>query len=101
MVSVRARSMLNTVLVVSGALLIGQYAHLTVVTGQAAPADPIQLGTLATGCLLVGLGYVVGVSPEEELPGREAEGDADAAEEFDPELSPVGEDLDADRRDGE
>lgn len=96
MVPVRFRAMANTVLVVSGALLIGQVLHVTVVTNQAPLTASLQLTKLAVGAVFVGVGWLIGVPPDEQVP--EGEVDADADTEFDPEMSPVGEELSGGQR---
>lgn len=82
----RARSLLHTVLVVLGALLVGQALHVSVVTGQASPAAPAVLGQFVVGLALIVGGYALGG----RSPGADAAADGDDEEAFDPDLSPLG-----------
>lgn len=99
MFSVRFRALLNTMLVVVGALLIGQVIHVTVVTGEARLLTVAQIGQAAVGVGLVVLGRLIH-NPVDEAERRyrqreaEASADGDPQAEFDPDLSPIGSDLD-------
>jgi hypothetical protein len=95
LVSVRAKSILNQMLVVGATLLLGSAIHVGFVAGTAEPTSPAVVLRAVAGGLLGIAGYATRVSREERL-GTEggeseagADGDATAGEEFDPEVSPL------------
>jgi len=91
MISPRLRSLVNSVLWVLGAVMIGGALNTSVVAGEAPLTAPGVLTQLTVGVVLVVVGYALRPTPE-GLPGRsvaedpEPEGD----DAFDPELSPLG-----------
>ncbi len=91
MTSPRFRSLVNTVLWVLGAVMIGGALNTSVVSGEAPVTAPDVLIQLAVGVGLVVVGYVLRPSPE-GLPGRSESDDTAEAdgEAFEPELSPAG-----------
>lgn len=103
MLSKRFSAVLATGFWVAGALLIGQAIHRSVVTGELAVTAPGTVIPAVFGALLLLIGRRLDVHPSEylEYVGDESEGraagEADAgdgrsdAAEFDPELSPLGE----------
>lgn len=90
------RRLLNTVLVVTGALVIGQAFHESLVTGEAELLSTRILLLLVGGSVAVAIGYFV-----RPVPGRSKGGEIDeemddrerSQGEFDADLSPVGEQL--------
>lgn len=90
MIPPRLRSLLNTVLWVLGAVMIGGALNTSVVSGEAPLTAPGVLVQLAVGVGLVVVGYALRPSPE-GLPGRSESGDtvAKESEAYDPELSPI------------
>jgi dipeptide/tripeptide permease len=92
MVNVHVRMVLNTLFVVSGALLIGQMLNDTIVTGQATLLGPSSVIKFTLGVIFIGLGYLVKATPSEQKEAFgiiEDSGD-NADTEFDPEMSPIG-----------
>lgn len=81
MLGPRLRSVLNTVLVVVGALVIGGALHLSLVRGQVSLTAPVTLGRIALGLVLIGVGYWIRVPTDEQVPDEE--------EDLDPDLSPL------------
>lgn len=103
MLSKRFSAVLATGFWVAGALLVGQAIHRSVVSGELAVTAPGTVIPAVFGVLLLLVGRRLDVHPSEflEYVGEEADergadgvnrgdGQADAAE-FDPELSPLGE----------
>ena len=109
MPSARFYGLLSTVLLVVGALAVGQALHLTVVTGQVTYASPAFVLQFGVGLVLIALGYRArrpvaesyGLTSDERAdetdgasrrprgePGDRS--DAGAEDGFDPELSPLG-----------
>lgn len=91
MIPPRLKSLVNSVLWVLGAIMIGGALNTAVVAGEAPLTAPGVLLQLGVGAGLVVVGYALRPTPE-GLPGRtepdESSDEADA--EFDPELSPLG-----------
>lgn len=100
--------MLSTVLLVTGALVLGESLHGSVVTGQYAVTSPWAVFRAALGLVFIALGYrfQTPVSEYTSLPSEESKPetettDADAtdaadpidadATDFDPEMSPLSE----------
>lgn len=98
MIPPRLRSLVNSVLWVLGAVMMGGALNTSVVAGEAPLTAPGILLQLAVGAALVAVGYALRPRPD-GLPGRsepdEPAGDEEAA--FDPELSPVGSGRDDER----
>ncbi len=105
MVQARTRAWLSTVTLVVGALLIGDAIHGVVTIGAFGPTSPAALLRVVAGIALVAVGaqlrtpaesYISSVDPEPDETGS-ADGDG----EFEPELSPLGGEMEAqDREDG-
>lgn len=106
MISIRLLALLSTFLLVTGALLVGDALHGSVVTGQYPITSPAAVVRMVVGLGCIALGYrfqtpaseYTSVTSEEVA---EADPEADADEnEFDPEMSPLSgeefETLDAD-----
>lgn len=108
MVSTRFYGLISTVLLVVGALLVGQGFHLSLVTGEIALASPAFVLHLGLGSVLIALGYRARrpVAEAYDLTSDDAGGDEAARREpdrgdgtprsgedaeFDPSLSPMGE----------
>ncbi|QLG62917.1 hypothetical protein [Halorarum salinum] len=108
MVSTRFYGLISTVLLVVGALLVGQGFHLSLVTGEIALASPAFALHLVLGSVLIALGYRARrpVAEAYDLTSGDAgEGEASRREpdrgdgtprsgedaEFDPSMSPLGE----------
>jgi hypothetical protein len=102
MVSVRFLGLISTVLLLVGALLVGEAIHVTFVTGQVAVTSPSFFAPLVIGSVLLLLGYRAR-APVAEAYDLTSDGDeepskprpdaprADEAEdEFDPGMSPLG-----------
>lgn len=90
MIPGRLRSLLNSVLWVLGAVMIGGALNTSVVTGSAPLTAPGVLLQIGIGTALVVLGYSLRPSPA-GLPGRtESDEPEEDGPAFDPELSPVG-----------
>lgn len=125
MVSTRFLSMISSVLLLVGALLIGDALHASVVTGVVGLTAPITVIRVLTGAILIVFGYRArkpmvekhrrksGVGDPDESDRSERSGTpvvgADADAEFDPSMSPLGDDSpgevrgdaeDADTEDG-
>lgn len=121
MASPRLYGLLSTLLLVVGALAVGQALHLTVVTGRASYASPAFVLQFGIGLVLIALGYRARrpVAEAYGLASDEREGDpgggsrssdsgattgycrrTDEEAEFDPSVSPLGESApgDAERR---
>ncbi|UPV99637.1 hypothetical protein M0R88_14075 [Halorussus gelatinilyticus] len=113
MTSVRLLAMLSTVLLVVGALLVGEALHGGVVTGEFAVTSPYVVLRIILGGIFIALGYRLRSPVEEyvDMPsgepnrsGRDDEQspDPDQSGEFDPEMSPLGggglDHVDADER---
>jgi len=116
MLSTRLLGLVSTVLLVVGALLVGQALHVSVVEGSVPVTSTRVLILVALGSVLVALGYAArrpvaesyGLTSDADDQGdadRDAvAGDADrssAAESeasFDPELSPLGDTAPGDAR---
>lgn len=89
--------MLSTLLLVTGALLVGQSLHGSVVTGEYAVTSPWAVLRAAAGLAFIALGYRFKTPPSEyaSLPSDESGGgersgdDASESGDFDPELSPL------------
>jgi hypothetical protein len=102
MVSVRLLGMVSTVLLLVGALLVGEALHVTFVQGQVSVTSVTFLGPLVLGSVLLLLGYRARApvaqaydltSDSEESPSgpkTDAPRADDAEDEYDPELSPLG-----------
>lgn len=103
--------MASTFLLVTGALLIGDAIHGSVVTGQYPVTSPAAVLRAVAGLVCVALGYRLQTPPSEytsvssdESGGEATEPEEDAAGsepgDFDPELSPLSDEefeaLDAD-----
>lgn len=94
----RARSLLNTMLVVGATLLLGDALHQTVVTGALPYTHPAVVGRVVGGAVLGLVGYLTRLPREgrfDDEPAETAEPDPEAPEQagesFDPELSPLTE----------
>lgn len=86
----RLRSLVNSVLWVLGAVMIGGALNTSVVSGEAPLTAPGILVQLVVGVGLVIVGYALKPSPD-GLPGRSESGETPEEDEaFDPDLSPVG-----------
>lgn len=105
MISIRFVALLSTFFLVTGALLVGDALHGSVVTNQYPVTSPAAVFRAAAGlvCIAVGSWLQTPASEYTSLPSEEAQGTegGDAAEgEFDPEMSPLSEeefeDLDRD-----
>jgi len=104
MVPRRLRATASSVLLVVGALLIGDAVHGVVVLGAYGPASPAAVLRAGGGIAAVLAGHRLRTPVEEyvAMPSESGRGEADADAEFDPELSPLGgEDADRDGGDGE
>lgn len=91
MIPPRLRSLLNSVLWVLGAVMIGGALNTSVVAGEAPLTAPGILLQLGVGAALVVVGYAI--RPRAEgLPGRagEEEPEEEQGAAYDPDLSPVG-----------
>lgn len=106
-ISVRFLAVLSTFLLVTGALLVGQSLHGSVVTGEYAVTSPWAVLRAALGLVFIALGYRFQTPASEysSLPSESgAQGDESSSgtepSDFDPELSPLSEEqfenLDAD-----
>lgn len=89
--SLHVRNLLNTVLVVSGGVLIGGAIHQSFVVGSISPTAPITVLMVVLGVILAAVGYRFRVSPDTvrdrltpDEPG------ADDESNYDPSLSPLG-----------
>lgn len=121
MPSPRFYGLLSTVLLVVGALAVGQALHLTVVTGQVSYTSPAFVLQFGIGLVLIALGYRARrpVAERYELTSDERGGETDERSrssgdratntsthgtgedaEFDPNMSPLGDSApgDAERR---
>lgn len=101
MISVRFLSMLSTVLLVVGALLVGEALHGGVVEGTYALTSPYVVVRVVLGGIFIALGYrfrapvdeyVTTPSDAADRSDRRADEspDPDQSGEFDPEMSPLG-----------
>lgn len=107
MISVRFLAVLSTFLLVTGALLVGQSLHGSVVTGEYAVTSPSAVLRAVLGLVFIALGYRF-QTPASEYSSLPSESDATGEEsssgteqsDFDPGLSPLSEEqfenLDAD-----
>lgn len=87
--SIHIRNLLNTVFLVTGAVLIGGAIHASVVKGTISPTSPVVVLMIVLGGLLAALGYRFRVSPEtarRHFTPEEPEGE-DAS--YEPSLSPL------------
>ncbi|QLG26441.1 hypothetical protein HUG10_02305 [Halorarum halophilum] len=121
MPSTRLYGLLSTVLLVVGALAVGQALHLAVVTGQVSITSPAFVLTFVVGLVLVALGYRARrpvaeqydlTSDErgdhtDERPGSSDDGPTDTSAhgpdretEFDPSMSPLGDSAPGDAERG-
>lgn len=98
-ISVRFVALVSTFLLVTGALLVGDALHGSVVTGQYPVSSPAAVLRAVAGVVCIALGYRLKTPPSEytSLPSDAVtDGDSDASEadhgDFDPEMSPLGED---------
>ncbi|WP_137287132.1 hypothetical protein [Halorussus salinisoli] len=104
MISVRFVALLSTFFLVTGALLVGDALHGSVVTGQYPATSPAAVVRAVAGLVCIALGYRFQTPPDEytSVPSAEsAESSSDeGGSDFDSELSPLSdeqfEDLDAD-----
>ena len=113
--------MVSTILLVVGALLVGEALHGGVVTREFAVTSPYVVLRILLGGVFIALGYRLRSPVEEyvempsgepsrsgdataESPDADESPSADRSGEFDPELSPLGGDglehVDADEDDG-
>lgn len=103
MISVRLVAMASTFFLVTGALLVGDALHGSVVTGQYSVTSPAAVLRAVAGLVSIAVGYRLETPPSEytSVPSgqsRESTDDAggdDAApggDDFDPDLSPLGDD---------
>jgi len=90
------RGFVSTGALVGGALLVGQAIHDAVVTGAVAMTAPGVVVPVVLGVALIYGGYRLkpAVTFDEAPDGSSGSGDADA--EYDPSLSPLGDDEPAD-----
>lgn len=106
MISVRYLALLSTFFLVTGALLVGDALHGSVVTGQYPVTSPAAVVRMVVGLVCIAIGYRFQTPaseytpvPSEESPRTETQDDA-AEGDFDPEMSPLSdeqfEELDAD-----
>jgi hypothetical protein len=102
-VNPRAWAMLSTVTLVTGALLVGDALHGSVVTGAYGIASPASVFRPLPGLVLIAIGARVRPDPEEFAPVStgSTEGGEEDDDAFEPELSPVGETIDGAERDDE
>jgi len=88
MIPPRLRSLLNSILWVLGAVLIGGALNSSVVSGQASiTATGIVFQFLIGAVMLIG-GYLIRPTPE-SLPGRSEPPEEESDDGFDPALSPL------------
>ncbi|UPV73589.1 hypothetical protein M0R89_13700 [Halorussus limi] len=114
MISARFLAMLSTLLLVVGALLVGEALHGGVVTGEYAVTSPYVVLRVVLGGVFIALGYrfqspvesyveMPSGEPDRSRESSEGSPDPDGSGEFDPEMSPLGGDgldhVDADDRD--
>ena len=106
MISVRFLALLSTLLLVVGALLVGEAIHSGVVTGEYAVTSPYVVLRAVVGAVFIALGYRFRTpvdeyvaTPSDADRSARTSGDADATSddgasggtgEFDPEVSPLG-----------
>jgi hypothetical protein len=101
MVSVRFLGMASSTLLLVGALLVGEALHVTFVQGSVSITSGAFLGPLVLGSILLALGYrarapvaeaydLTSDSEESGGPKTDAPRADDTEEEYDPELSPLG-----------
>lgn len=108
MVSTRFLGLVSTVLLVVGALAVGEALHRSVVTGEASLASPLILVYLGVGVVAILVGYRVrrpvgeryalgsdddreGTgTPDTTDTGRETDTPESGDGEFDPSMSPLG-----------
>lgn len=98
MVSLRAKAALSTLLLVVGALLVGDALNGSVVTGTYGVTTPAFVLRVLVGAVAIVLGYRLRTPVEDYVatPSDDPEtADPETGEgtEFDPELSPVGADV--------
>lgn len=99
MVQARTRAWLSTVTLVVGALLIGDAIHGAVTVGTFGPASPAALFRLVAGLALVAVGAHLRTPAESYIPSVDAEPETEEAEgEFESELSPLGNEMEATNR---
>ncbi len=99
------KALSSTVLLVVGALIVGDALNGAVVAGRYPLTSPAAIGRLLAGSLFIYLGYRF-KTPLEEYIATPTETEREEVEEpegeFDPELSPIGNDAPGDgRRDDE
>lgn len=100
MISVRFLALLSTLLLVVGALLVGDAIHGSVVTGTYDVTSPAAVLRAVVGIVFLALGARYQKSTEEyvAMPSGDPERQAESADpddepgEFDADLSPLGED---------
>lgn len=106
MISVRYLALLSTFFLVTGALLVGDALHGSVVTGQYPVTSPAALVRAVVGLVCIAIGYRFQTPtseytsvPSESSGSADDQGDASEGD-FDPEMSPLSdeqfENLDAD-----
>lgn len=88
MIPSRLKSLLNSVLWVLGAVMIGGALNTAVVSGEAPLTAPGILVQLGIGIGLVVVGYALRPRPD-GLPGRSDSDEADSEEIFEPSMSPL------------
>ena len=118
MLSTRLLGLISTVLLVVGALLVGQALHVSLVEGSVPVTSTRVLILVALGSVLVVLGYAArrpvaesyGLTsdaddqPDPDRPGvadDDGRPSAESEASFDPELSPLGDAAPGDARRGD
>lgn len=86
-----------------GALLVGDAIHGAVVANTFGATSPAAVLRMVFGLGLIWVGFQVRVDPDEyrEMNATPTDETQDADEEFEPELSPVGEEIDQTTHDEE
>ncbi|WP_158057450.1 hypothetical protein [Halorussus halophilus] len=113
MVSARVFALLSTMFLVVGALLVGDAIHVSLVTGEFAVTHWWVFGRFLLGSVFIALGYrfrtptseyvdMPSGEPTREQTDEDGEPAEGATGDFDPEMSPLGDDglehLDSDDR---
>ena len=98
MISVRYLALLSTLFLVTGALLVGDALHGSVVTNQYPVTSPAALVRAVVGLVFIAVGYRFQTPaseyasvPSEESPRTDGQDDATEGD-FDPEMSPLSDD---------
>lgn len=91
MIPPRLRSLLNSILWVLGAVLIGGALNSSVVSGEASITAPGIVLQFVVGAGLLLVGYLIRPTSD-TLPGRSEDADEERNGSFDPALSPLADD---------